>query len=60
MQHQNKKTSTTVKEPLSASESFSKKIVQYLLKNINWAYFTTDVGCWVFNSIRERNLHDVG
>ena len=35
MQHQNKKTSSTVKEPLSAGESFSKKIAQCRLKNIS-------------------------
>ena len=44
MQHENKKTSSTVKEPLSAGESFSKKIAQCLLKNIRRGYFTTDVG----------------
>ena len=44
MQHQNKKTSSTVKEPLSTGESFSKKIAQCLLKNINRGYFTTDDG----------------
>jgi len=44
MQHQNKKTSSTVKEPLSASERFLKKIAQCRLKNISRGYFTTDVG----------------
>ena len=34
LQHENKKTSSTVKEPLSTGESFSKKIAQCLLKNI--------------------------
>ena len=35
MQHQNKKTSSTVKEQLSTGESFSKKIAQCRLKNIS-------------------------
>ena len=30
------------------------------MQNISRGYFRTDVGYWVFNSIREQNLHDVG
>ena len=44
MQHQNKKTSSAVKEQLSTGESFSKKIAQCRLKNISQSYFTTNVG----------------
>ena len=36
------------------------KNAQCRLKYISRGYFTIDVGYSVFNSIRERSLHDVG
>ena len=44
MQHQNKKTSSTVKKNIVGQQAFLKKIAQCLLKNISRGYFTIDVG----------------
>ena len=63
MQPQNKKTSCAVKKKKKhymTASVLKNKIAQRRLKNISRGFFTTDVGYWVFNSIRERNLHDVG
>ena len=44
MKHQNKKTSSAVKENIIGQRAFLKKIAQCRLKYISRGYFTTDVG----------------
>ena len=51
MQHQNKKTSSTVKKNIIGQWAFLKRNCAMSTEKYQSGYFTTDVGYWVFYSI---------